>query len=98
MARKDIIMLSQRELKKLHVIRKVLEGVVKQIEAAEMLLLSDRQIRRLVKRVRIEGTTGITHKSRGKPSGRKLPMDIREKVIKLYREKYTGETCQESCV
>ncbi len=45
MARKDIIMLSQRELKKLHMIKKVLEGVVKQIEAAEMLSLSDRQIR-----------------------------------------------------
>lgn len=61
MARKDIIMLSQRELKKLHVIKKVLEGVVKQIEAAEMLSLSDRQIRRLAKRVSIEGDTGITH-------------------------------------
>jgi hypothetical protein len=90
MARKDIIMISQRELKKLHVIRKVLDGVVKQIEAAEMLSLSDRQIRRLANRVRIEGETGITHKSRGKSSGRKLPMDIRDKVIKLYREKYTG--------
>jgi len=89
-ARKDIIMLSQRELKKLHVIRKVLDGVVKQIKASEMLSLSDRQIRRLAKRVRIEGDTGITHKSRGKSSGRKLPTGIRDKVIKLYREKYTG--------
>ncbi|MBI5099838.1 MAG: helix-turn-helix domain-containing protein [Nitrospirae bacterium] len=90
MARKDIIMLSQRELRKLHFIKKVLEGVVKQIEAAEMLSLSDRQIRRLAKRVRIEGDTGITHKSRGKSSGRKLPTGIRDKVIELYREKYTG--------
>ena len=90
MARKDIIMLSQRELKKLHVIRKVLDGVVKQIEAAEMLSLSDRQIRRLANRVRIEGDTGITHKSRGKPSGRKLSAGVRDKVIKLYREKYAG--------
>ena len=90
MARKDIIMLSQRELKKLHVIRKVLDGVVKQIEAAEMLSLSDRQIRRLAKRVRIEGNKGITHRSRGKSSGRKLPTGVRDKVIKLYREKYSG--------
>jgi len=90
MARKDIIMLSQRELKKLHVIRKVLDGVVKQIEAAEMVSLSDRQIRRLANRVRIEGDTGIIHKSRGKSSGRKLSMQLRDKVIKLYREKYTG--------
>jgi hypothetical protein len=90
MARKDIIMLSQRELKKLHVIMKVLDGVVKQIEAAEMLSLSDRQIRRLAKRVSIEGDRGIIHRCRGKSSGRKLPMEIRDRVIKLYREKYRG--------
>ncbi|KKL08870.1 hypothetical protein LCGC14_2571540, partial [marine sediment metagenome] len=90
MAGKDIIMLSQTELKKLHVIRKVLDGVVKQIEAAEMLTLSDRQIRRLIKRVKVEGDAGIGHKSRGKASGRKLPMNIRDKVIKLYRRKYKG--------
>jgi hypothetical protein len=90
MAEKDIIMLSQNELKKLHVIMKVLDGVVKQIEAAEMLSLSDRQIRRLIKRVKVEGDAGIGHKSRGKASGRKLPMKIRDKVIKLYRGKYKG--------
>jgi hypothetical protein len=90
MARKDIIMLRQRELKKLHVIRKLLDGVIKQVVAAEMISLSDRQIRRLIKGIEIEGDTGIVHKSRGKPSGRKLSMHVRDKVIKLYREKYTG--------
>lgn len=90
MARKDIIMLSQEELRKLHVVKKVLDGVVKQAVAAEMLLLSDRQIRRLIKSVKIEGDAGIGHKSRGKASGRKLPMNIREKVITLYRRKYKG--------
>lgn len=90
MARKDIIMLSQEELRKLHVIKKVLNGVVKQAEAAGMLSLSDRQLRRLIKRVKVEGDAAIGHKSRGKSSGRKLSMDIREKVIMLYRGKYKG--------
>jgi hypothetical protein len=89
-ARKDIIMLSQKELKRLHVIQKALEGVIKQVEAAEMLALSDRQIRRLVKRVSIEGDAGIAHKARGKPSGRRLPVKIRDRVIELYREKLQG--------
>ncbi len=40
MARKDIIMLSQQELKRLHVIQKVLDGVLKQVEVAEILSLS----------------------------------------------------------
>jgi DNA-binding transcriptional regulator LsrR (DeoR family) len=51
----DKIMLSQEELKKSHVIRKVIEKEVTQVEAAEMLKLSDRQVRRLLKRFRVEG-------------------------------------------
>lgn len=88
--KKDIIMLSQRELKRLHVIKKVFEGVLKQIKAAEVLSLSNRQIRRLIKKVRIEGDVGIAHKSRGKPSNRRLSKEIREWAIELYREKLNG--------
>ncbi len=90
MARKDIIMLRQEELKRLHVIQKILEGVLKQVEGAEKLSLSDRQIRRLIKKVRIEGDKGIAHKSRGKPSNRKLPGKIKDRVIEFYREKLKG--------
>ena len=90
MARKDIIMLRQEELKRLHIIQKVLEGVLKQIEAAEVLSLSDRQIRRLIKRVRIEGDSGVGHKSRGRASNRKISVRIRDKVIELYRKKLKG--------
>lgn len=88
MAGKDIIMMTQEELKRLHIIHKALDGKIKQIEAAEILSLSDRQIRRLTARVRQEGDGGIAHKSRGKESNRRLPDKIRKKVIKLYRQKY----------
>src|SRR3970040_1573230 len=88
MAGKDIIMLTQEELKKLHIIRKAIDGRIKQIEVAEILSLSDRQIRRLTARVRQEGDIGIAHKSRGKESNRRLPEKIREKIVKLYRQKY----------
>ncbi len=90
MARKDIIMLSQRELKRLHVIRKALEGTIRQVEAAGILSLTDRQIRRIIKKVRHEGDTGVVHKSRGKPSNRRLPKKIKDKAIRLYRDKYKG--------
>ena len=73
MAGKDIITMSQRELRRLHIIHKVLDAAIRQVEAADLLLLSDRQIRRIVKRVRLEGEAGITHKSRGKPSNIKFP-------------------------
>ena len=88
MAGKDIIKMSQEEAKRLCVIQKALSREINQVKAAEILSLSDRQIRRIVKRVRFEGNAGIVHKSRGKPSNRRLPEDVKNKVIKLYREKY----------
>jgi hypothetical protein len=90
MAGKDIIMLSRKELKRLHIIHKVLDKAIKQVEAAKLLSLSTRQIRRVVKRVKGEGEAGITHKSRGKPSGRRLPEETKDKAIRLYRGRYKG--------
>jgi transposase len=88
MAGEDMIMVRQGELKRLHVIQKVLEGVIKQVNAAEILSVSDRQIRRIVKRIRGEGDRGVIHKSRGRPSNRKIPDQLKDKVIKLYRTSY----------
>jgi len=88
MAGEDMIMARQGELKRLHVIEKVLEGIIKQVEAAEILSLSGRQIRRIVKRIRSEGSRGIIHRSRGRPSNRRISHKIKERVINLYRAQY----------
>ena len=90
MAGKDIVRMSQKELKRIHVIGKAIEKAVTQAEAGEMLSLSERQIRRIVKRIGEEGNEGIVHRSRGRESNRKLPLEVKEKVIGLYREKYKG--------
>jgi len=88
MAGEDLIMARQGEIKRLHVIQKVVERVIKQVEAAAILSLSSRQIRRIIKRIRLEGDKGIIHKSRGRPSNRRIPGKIRDKVIQLYRKQY----------
>lgn len=90
MAREDMIMASQEELKRLHVIRKVLERAIKQARAAEVLSLSSRQIRRLARRVKGEGDRGIIHKSRGKPSNRRIGDKVKARAIKFYQERYKG--------
>jgi transposase len=88
MAGEDTVVVRQGELKRLHVIRKVLERVIKQGEAAEILSLSGRQVRRIVKRIRTEGDRAIAHRSRGRPSNRRVPDKVRDKVIRLYRVQY----------
>lgn len=88
MAGEDVIMLRQRELKRLHVLHKVFEGTLTQKEAAALVSLTDRQLRRIVKRIREEGDAGIRHKARGKPSNRKLPLKLKERIVQLYQKTY----------
>ena len=90
MAEKDILMISRRELKRLQAVKKVIERKLKQVEAAEILELSPRQIGRLVKRVEEEGNSGIVHRLRGKESHRRINEVVKTEVIGLYRKKYKG--------
>ena len=90
MAGKDIIIMTQEELRRLHVVHKVLEKKLKQVEAAEKLDLSYRQVKRIIKSVRGQGDTGVIHRSRGRPSSNKIGNKVREKVIALCRGKYKG--------
>lgn len=85
---RDILMIRSKELKRLQVIRKVLDEEINQQEAAEFLRLSDRQVRRIVKRVRLEGDGGVIHGLRGRVSSHRLKESIRHKAIELYRRFY----------
>lgn len=86
----EILTMSQKDLKRLHVIRKVIDKRFKQREAAELLELSQRQIRRLVKRVRKEQDKGIIHRSRGIRSHRAIAEDIKHKVLDFCKGIYAG--------
>lgn len=90
MTGKDIVSMSQKELKRLHVIHKVIEGRLTQGEAAEMISLSVRQTRRIVKRIKSEGDKGIQHRCRGRESNRQAPKEFVGRVLQLYRQKYQG--------
>ena len=88
MAGEDIIMMTQGELKKLHIAKKAIDKTITQTEASDFLDLSLRQVGRIIARINLEGDKGIIHKSRGKPSNRAKPRKIKDKALKLCREKY----------
>ena len=88
--KKDILMVKGKELKRLEIIRKVLDQQINQQDAAEVLRLSDRQVRRIVKRVREEGARGVIHRWRGKEGRHRIAEKIRRKVIETYRRVYEG--------
>jgi transposase len=88
MAGEDIIAMTQEELKRLHIIRKALDKSITQVEAANIIGLCLRQVQRIIKAVKIQGDKGVIHKSRGQLSNRALPNKIKDKALRLYKEKY----------
>ena len=89
MAGKDIYMATQEELKRLHIIHQAIDKHVTQKEASGILELSQRQINRIAKRIRIEGDIGIIHRSRGERSNSAVPDKVKDKALKLFQEKYS---------
>jgi transposase len=69
----------------------MLQAMAKRItwwQAAEILGISDRHMRRWRERYVAEGYNGLLDRRRGQPSRRRVPVATVEKVFALYREKY----------
>ena len=82
------VTLTVREQKRLYVITEVLAGRWSASQAAAKLELSVRQLRRLVAAYRRDGPAGLVHGNRGRPSPRRIPPQIREKVLTLAMASY----------
>jgi len=89
MAEEDRITMSQRELKRLHFVKNAMGKVITQAEAAEAISLSERQVRRIIRRVREVGELGITHGSRGQSSNRAKPDKVKLRVLDLFKTQYS---------
>jgi len=57
-------------------------------QAAEIIGISDRSLRRWKVRYDAHGYDGLFDRRRGKPSPKRVPMKIAEEVLRLYGEKY----------
>lgn len=86
--RKDIIAMSKKELRRLPVLHKVMEKRLTQVKAAEMLDLCDRQIRRIISKIKAGGDPAIVHGNRGKESPFKLPNDRVDKILGIIEKRY----------
>ena len=65
-----------------------------QIEAAEMLGVSERTVRRWCKRFEEEGETGLVDRRLGRPSSKRMPVDDEAEIERLYRARYKGFTAR----
>ena len=88
MVGEDRVLMSGKELRRVHVLHQVREKRITQKEAGRLVALTDRQIRRLLRRVEQEGDQGLVHRGRGKPSNRRIPEKRKATVLTLYEERY----------
>lgn len=82
--------MSEEEVRRAGVLERVRRGELKQSEAAEVLGLSYRQTKRLMKRYRRRGSQGLVHGNAGRRSHHGKPEGQRQKVLQLVREQYGG--------
>jgi Helix-turn-helix domain len=88
MVREETVRMSVPEVKRVHVIRQLMNKALRQREAGEVVGLTTRQIRRLIQRVRAEGDAGLVHRSRGTPSNRRYRPTLKARVRRLYAKHY----------
>ena len=82
--------MSYEELDRVRVIERVIERRLRQREAARMLGLTSRQVRRLRRAYERDGPEGLASKHRGRPSNRRLASELRWEALAVARSRYEG--------
>ena len=82
--------MTKKELVRVHVIKSLIEDKMTSRDAAEVLNLSERQIKRLKAGVKKDGEVFVIHKNRGRKPKHTIPDEIREEIVFLARNKYKG--------
>jgi transposase len=82
--------MSTPELERVEVMGRVGNGGLKLTDAAAMLQLSYRQVKRLWRRYQQVGSKGLQHGNAGRASNRSKPAKFRRRVLSLIKQKYSG--------
>jgi transposase len=87
---KETITLNTQEQKRVMVLNRLLVGQLTAAEAAVLLSLSERQVRRLSAAYRKEGAAALAHGNRGRKPVRTISEEVRHQVIELAMTTYAG--------
>ncbi len=80
----------ERAMKLQEVLLRAMSGEISWIRAADIAGMSARSLRRWKRRYEKVGYDGLLDRRTGRPSPRRAPVAEVEKVLRLYRETYTG--------
>lgn len=80
--------MSVKERRRLEILSRVRRGELRLVEAAELLKVSYRQVRRIRLRFEASGDVGLLHGLRGRTSNRRMDEAVRLRVLQLYSASY----------
>lgn len=83
------LVLSMKEANRISILEKVKQKSLKQGKAADILGISVRQLRRLVRSYKKDGASGLTHKLRGLPSNNRCNEGALINAVKIVQSKYS---------
>lgn len=86
----DKFIMSRKEREQLKIFEKLISGEITQVVAGQMLNVSDRWIRKKLKRYREQGDAGLIHHGRGKPSSKRWNSNERALTIDLLKSEWHG--------
>lgn len=82
-----------KEAKRVNVAEQLVQGTITVSQAARLLCLSERQVKRIKKGVKNEGLTYLVHKNRGSKPKHAISEDTRREVVKLALTEFKGASC-----
>ena len=75
--------MTQAERDRLVALKKAKKKLITQKQAAEEIGVTERQVRRLLRKLRRKGDQAVIHKLRGRASNRKLPAELEQQAIAI---------------
>ena len=87
---KETLTLNTQEQKRVMVLPRLLVGQLTAAEAAVLLNLSERQVRRLLAAYQQEGAAALAHGNRGRKPVQTISEEVRRQVIELATTSYAG--------
>jgi len=85
-----VLEMSTKELSRLEVMQRLSRKQMRQKEAAKLLDVSVRQIKRLLRGYRQKGAAGLVSKHRGRKSNNRISEDVKKQTLNLLNTKYQG--------
>jgi transposase len=82
------MILTMKDKQRIETIQYVMDHRLSIEQAAKVLHRSERQVFRMLKRLRTEGLSGLLHKNRGRPNPRNLGLQQRQHILNLVQNKY----------